>query len=173
MAWAEIKGILAYVTDSIYSDADTSETLLFAQRDGYVYRMESGDSFDGTAITAEYFTPHLPLNDPRVRKTFYKLTTYVKPTGSISGKVYPKLDFDQSPAIQPPFIVLQNTTNTSFFYGSATYGTSNYGEKLTYSFSSQMIGSGLTTSLQFIFDTITPSFSLDAITIEFLNNDRQ
>jgi hypothetical protein len=173
MAWAELNGILAYVTDSIYSAADSSETLLFAQRDGYVYRMESGNSFDGTAITAQYFTPHLPLNDPRVRKTFYKLTTYVNPEGSISGNVYPKLDFDQTGVIQPPLITLQNTADSPFFYGSATYGTSKYGGRLTYSFSAQMIGSGLTVSLQFIFDTITPPFSLDAITIEFINNDRQ
>jgi hypothetical protein len=173
MAWAEVNGILAYVADSIYSAADASETILFANRDGYVYRMESGNNFDGEAIRAQYFTPHLPLTDPRVRKTFYKLTTYVNPEGSISGAVSPKLNFDQTSTIQPPPINLENTTDSPFFYGTAVYGTSTYGGKLTYSFTSQMIGSGLTISLQFAFESITPPFSLDAITIEYLNNDRQ
>lgn len=173
MAWAELNGILAYVADSVYSSADSSETILFANKDGYVYRMESGNSFDSTAIFAQYFTPHIPLSDPRVRKTLYKLTTYVNPEGSISGVVNPELNFSQVGEIQPPQILLQNTADSPFFYGAATYGTAIYGGKLTYSFTSQMVGSGFTISLQYGFSSITPPFSLDAITIEYLNNDRQ
>ena len=173
MAWAEINGILAYVADSIYSSVDSSETLLFANKDGYVYRLESGNSFDGVAIPAQYFTPHLPVGDPRIRKTFYKLTTYVNPEGSISGTVSPVLNFGQTSTIQPVQILLENAIDAPFFYGAATYGTSTYGGVLTYSFTSQMIGSGLTVSLQYSFENIAPPFSLDAITVEFLNNDRQ
>lgn len=173
MAWAELHGILVYVADSIYSSADASETVLFANKDGFVYRMESGNSFNGVAIPAQYFTPHMPITDPRLRKTFYKLTTYVNPEGQISGSVAPKLDFNQSSVIQPPPIILENVVDSPFFYGTATYGSSSFGGRLTYSFTSQMIGSGLTISLQFIFEEITPPFSMDAITIEFINNDRQ
>lgn len=173
MAWAEVSGILAYVADGIYSSVDTSETIIFAHRDGYVYRLESGNSFDGTAIPAQYFTPHIPITDPRVRKTLYRLTTYVNPEGSISGTVSPNLNFSQIGTIQPPQITLENVTDSPFFYGSAVYGTATYGGKLTYSFTSQMVGSGFTVSLQYSFSNITPSFSLDAITIEYLNNDRQ
>jgi hypothetical protein len=173
MAWAEVNGILAYVADSVYSSADSSETIIFANKNGYVYRMESGNSFDGTAIAAQYFTPHLPLSDPRVRKTLYKLTTYVNPEGSITGSVNPVLNFSQADVIQPPAITLQNTADSPFFYGTAVYGVAKYGGTLTYSFTSQMIGSGFTISLQYSFSSITPPFSLDAITIEYLNNDRQ
>jgi hypothetical protein len=173
MAWAETQGILAYVADSIYSAADSAETVVFANRDGYVYRMESGNSFDGVAIQAQYFTPHLPLTDPRLRKTFYKLTTYVEPQGSISGIVAPRINFDEPNIVQPPTIQLANTADAPFLFGTAVYGVATYGGKLTYSFTSQMVGSGLTISLQYSFNEITPPFSMDAITIEFLNNDRQ
>ena len=173
MAWAELNGILAYVADSIYSSADSSEIVLFANKDGYVYRMESGNSFNGTAISAEYFTPYIPLSDPRVRKTLYKLTTFVNPEGSISGSVSPELNFGQTDVIQPPQILLQNTADSQFFYGTAVYGAATYGGKLTYSFTSQMVGSGFTISLRYNFSSETPPFSLDAITIEYLNNDRQ
>jgi len=173
MALAELSGILAYVADSVYSSADSSETIIFANKDGYVYRMESGNNFNGAAISAQYFTPHLPLSDPRVRKTLYKLTTYVNPEGSITGTVSPVLNFSQADVIQPPTITLQNTADSPFFYGSAVYGTAKYGGTLTYSFTAQMVGSGFTISLQYSFSSITPPFSLDAITIEYLNNDRQ
>jgi hypothetical protein len=173
MAWAEVNGILAYVSDSIYSALDAREVILFANRDGYVYRMESSNGFDGASIPASYFTPHFPVTDPRVRKTFYKLSTYVDPEGAISGTVSPKLDFDQQDAIQPEPLSLSNQADSVFFYGSATYGSSSYGGKLKYLFTSQMIGSGFTISLQYSFESTDPPFSLDAIIIEYLNNDRQ
>jgi hypothetical protein len=173
MAWAELNGILAYVSDSIYSALDATEVTLFANRDGYIYRMDSGNSFDGENIPASYFTPHFPVTDPRVRKTFYKLSTYVDPEGAISGTVSPKLDFDQLEVIQPEAITLNNQADSVFFYGTATYGTSTYGGKLKYVFTSQMIGSGFTISLQYSFESTDPPFSLDAIIIEYLNNDRQ
>jgi hypothetical protein len=173
MAWSELNGILAYVADSIYSSADSSETILFANKDGYVYRLESGNSFDGSAITAQYFTPHLTIGDPRVRKTFYRLSTYFKPGGSISGTVSPVLNFNQSNTVQPAQIFLTNVVDNPNFFGAAVYGTATYGGVLTYNFISQMVGSSLTISLQYTFGDIGPPFSLDAITIEYLNNDRQ
>jgi len=173
MAWAELRGIQVYVADSIYSNADSREVILFANRDGYVYRMETGNSFDGMNIPAIYYTPFFAITDPRVRKTFYKLTTYVDPLGSFSGEVSPKLDFDDSGSIQPPLIVFDTNLTSGSRYGTGVYGTSRYGGKLKNTIIAQLVGSGFTFSLQYNFDGTDPPFSLDAITIEYQNNDRQ
>lgn len=173
MAWAELSGILAYVCDSIYSSLDSEEIILFSHRNGLVYRMESGNSFDNSNIPAAFYTPHYTVNDPRRRKSFYKLTTYVDPKGSVTGMASPRLDFDQPNVIQPPSIGISNQVDAPFLYGSAVFGVGKYGGKLTYSFTSQMIGSGFTISLQYTFDSQDPPFSLDAIIIEYLDNDRQ
>jgi hypothetical protein len=42
-------------------------------------KMESGNSFDGESIAATFATPYVPFNDPRLRKTFYKLYLYTDP----------------------------------------------------------------------------------------------
>lgn len=173
MAWAELRGILVYVADSVYSNEAQGEVIVFAHRDGYVYRMESGSSFDGANIPAFYSTPYFSVNDPRVRKTFYKLTTYLDPRGSITGSVTPKLDFDEANVIQPGSISITNVAGTVSFYGTAVYGTAVYGGKLQYAFINQLVGSGFTFSLQYSFDSTDPPFSLDALTIEFATNDRQ
>lgn len=173
MAWAELSGILAYVADSIYSAADSREVVVFSNKNGYVYRMESSNSFDGKAIPASYFTPHFAVTDPRLRKTFYRLTAYVDPQGSVVGSVSPRLDFDQLDIVQPNPISLSNQAESVFFYGSATYGATTYGGKLRYVFSAPMVGSGFTVSFQFTFESIDPPFSLDAIILEYMNNDRQ
>lgn len=171
--WAELRGIKAYVADSDYRD--NLETVLFSNADGYVYEMESGNSFDGANILATFSTPFVPITDPRVRKTFYKLFLYTDPQGSVDVAVSLKLDFDDAGVIQPPAIVFSNTTGVVGFYGSpnSIYGTTLYGNKLKKLFQSQLIGSGFTVSLQFVSDSSDPPFSLDAATIEFASFDRR
>jgi hypothetical protein len=171
MAWAETRGIKAYVVDSVYTE--TGEVTLFAREDGLVYRMESGNSFDGSNIVASFSTPFFSINDPRVRKTIYRLSTYIDPTGSIDGLATLKFDFDEPNLVQPPSITLSNTQATVSFYGVSTYGTGVFGGKLVSVFKSQTVGSGFTVSIQYEFDSDDPPFSLDAATLEFAAHDRQ
>jgi hypothetical protein len=173
MAWAETRGIQVYVADSIYSNADNREVILFANKDGYVYRMDVGSSFDGMNIPAIYYTPFFAVTDPRVRKTFYRLTTYVDPEGSLGGSVTPRLDFDDKGVIQPSEVTFDANIASGSRYGTSVYGISTFGGKLRNTITAQLVGSGFTLSLQYTFDGVDPPFSLDAIAIEYQNNDRQ
>lgn len=173
MAWAQLQGIRSYVADSDYHDVE--ELIVFAHTDGFVYRMEQGNTFDGTDITAVFATPYVPFNDPRVRKTFYKLYLYTDPQGSVTTTVNLKLDFDDLGSIQPTTIPLGNDTGTVGFYGSplAVYGVTVFGSKLKRVFDTQLVGSGFSASLQFISIGSNPAFSLDAATVEYATHDRR
>jgi len=174
ISWAETVGIKAYVADSNY--INQTETIIFAHSDGYVYQMESGNSFDGTNILASFATPYVPVNDPRIRKTFYKLFLYTDPQGSVNMSANLKLDFDDFGSIQPETISLSNVNSSSVgFYGTSTakYGATKYGTKLKKLFQTQVIGSGFSVSLQFVSDGTDPPFSLDAATLEYSNHDRR
>lgn len=171
--WGELRGIKAYVADSDYNLK--TETVVFSNEDGYAYKMESGNSFDGASIQATFATPFVPAGDPRVRKAFYKLVLYVEPTGSVDVDVNLKLDFDEIGVIQPNTITLSNLTGVAYFYGSstATYGSSAYGAKLKKVYQTQVIGAGFTASLQFDSISVDPPFTLDAATLEFSTFDRR
>ena len=174
--WAETIGIKAYVADSNY--INQTETVVFAHADGYVYQMENGNSFDGANILASFATPFVPINDPRVRKTFYKLFLYTDPRGSVDMSVNLKLDFDDFGSIQPDTIVLSNVASSggsTGFYGAsaAKYGVTRYGTKLKKLFQTQVIGSSFSVSLQFVSDGTDPPFSLDAATLEYSTHDRR
>lgn len=173
IAWAETTGIKSYVADSDYKNQ--TETIVFAHTDGYVYRMESGSSFDGTNIIASFATPYVPINDPRVRKTFYKLFLYTDPLGSVTTSVNLKLDFDDVGSIQPETITLSNTTGSVGFYGTSTakYGTTVYGDRLKRLFQTQVVGSAFSVSLQFVSNSADPPFSVDAATLEYSTHDRR
>lgn len=173
MAWAQIQGMKSYVSDSDYYGMN--ELIVFANNDGYVYKMESGNSFDGSDIIAVFSTPYVPFTDPRVRKSFYKLYLYTDPQGSVTTSVNLKLDFDDLGSIQPQTITLGNVTGEVGFYGSplAIFGTTVYGGKLKRIFETQLIGSGFSGSLQFISTGQNPPFSLDAATVEYASHDRR
>ena len=172
MSWADLRGIRAYVGDSrFYQNA---ETIVFANDDGYLYQMEEGNSFDGSNIQTTFATPYMPINDPRIRKTFYKMFLYTDPQGSVSFDVSLKLDFDQKNSVQPTKIDFNNATGTVAFMGAATYGsTAVYSSKLKTLFETQIIGSAFVVSLQYTSDSVDPPFSLDAITLEYTTNTRR
>ena len=171
MAWAETRGIRAYVADSNYNQ--NVEQVFFANDDGYLYQMESGNSFDGTNIQTTFATPHLPISDPRKRKTFYKLFLYTDPQGSVAFDVSLKLDFDSQGTIQPAPISIQNTQGTVGFFGTGTFGITRFGTKLLKLFQTQVVGSGFTVSFQFESEDDNPPYSIDALTVEYGLNDRR
>jgi len=171
MAWAETRGIRAYVADSNYNQ--NVEQVFFANDDGYLYQMESGNSFDGINIQTTFATPHLPISDPRKRKTFYKLFLYTDPQGSVAFDVSLKLDFDSQGTIQPAPISIQNTQGTVGFFGTGTFGITRFGTKLLKLFQTQVVGSGFTVSFQFESEDDNPPYSIDALTVEYGLNDRR
>ena len=118
MAWAETRGINSFAATSSY-DSET-EFIYFANDDGYVYRLESGNSFDGDNISATYQSPFFPVNDPRIRKTFYKLILYTEPTGSVTTDVSLKLDFEKDLDFQPASISFSSIAEGTFFYNDSS-----------------------------------------------------
>mgnify|MGYP003113891662 FL=1 len=118
MAWAETRGINSFVATSSY-DSET-EFIYFANNDGYVYRLESGNSFDGGDISATYQSPFFPVNDPRIRKTFYKLILYTEPSGGLSADVNLKLDFEKDLDFQPASIPFSSLAEGTFFYNDSS-----------------------------------------------------
>lgn len=174
MAWAETRGINSFVADSSY-DSET-EFIYFANDDGYVYRLESGNSFDGTNISATYESPFFPVNDPRIRKTFYKLILYTEPTGSVDTTVSLKLDFEKDTDFQPNSITFSSTASNTFFFNdpNAVFNTATYGSANTQSqFESQLIGSGFTAAINITSNDSNPAFSLDSATLEYTTNERR
>ena len=174
MAWAELRGINAFVTFSEYENE--TEKIYFANDDGFVYLLESGSSFAGSSINAQFRSPFLPIDDPRVRKTFYKAVVYTDPVGSVDFDFSLKLDFDREndTVQQPEKINLSATQSDAFYYGNAYYGTAKYAGAARESiFETQLIGSGFTAAVDVVSNDTNSPFALDAITLEYVQNTRR
>lgn len=176
ISWSTTYGIKAFVADSRYTD--TAETIAFANTDGYVYELDTGSSFDGLRIEAIYESPYMPLSDPQMRKSFYKMTLYAEPTGSMSLDLNVKYDFGSSTntgVIQPATQSVEGTGVSVFIFGesNSVFNTSTYGGELDKIYNTNIIGSGKTIALRIEDNSTNPTFTLDTALLEFRQNDRQ
>lgn len=176
ISWSTTFGIQAYIADSRYSG--TAETIAFANGDGYIYIMDTGSSFDGSNIDAIYESPFMPISDPQVRKSFYKMTLYAEPTGPMDLGLNIKYDFDTATStsvIQPATQRVESTGTAIFLYGSsaAVFGTATYGGELDVVYNTNLVGSGKTIAIRVEDLSTNPTFTLDTALLEFRQNDRQ
>ena len=175
-SWSTIKGIKAFVADSKISG--NSEVSVFANEDGYLYKLDTGNSFDGNSIEAIYESPFMSINDPQVRKTFYKVVLYVDPRGAMDIKLNLKYDFaskTDTSIVQPDTVQVIGNSGAVVIFGAtnAVFGSSNFGGEIDRVYSSNVVGSGKTISLRIEDNSTNPSFSLDTAVIEYRTNDRQ
>ena len=109
--WAETSGIQAKVAHS--SLRQGVELIVFGHTNGLIYKMESGNDFDGTDIVANFSTPYFPISDPRLRKTIYKAIIYTDPQGSLDVDFNLKFDLSETGVIEPNTINVANTAGTT------------------------------------------------------------
>ena len=180
IAWSTTKGLKVNVADSTYSGAQ--ETIMFGNDDGFCYRMDSGNSFDGSPIESIYESPFMPITDPQIRKTMYKLTLYANPTGTMNVDVNFKIDFDAGndpSVIQPPAITVSSAAaggGISLFGASTSvYGGSGvtYGGVLDKIYKENLVGSFKTVAMRITDNSTNPTFTLDTAVLEYRQHDRQ
>ena len=171
--WGELKGYKCYITDSQY--IGNNEFIIFANTDGYIYRMESGTSRDSSNINAIYESPFMPITDPQKRKTFYKLDLYIKPFGAVNVVAGVRYNQNDRNKIQPATFTLSSDAGGGGFYGNSTaiFNTTTYGEPRTQSFNNNIVGSGNTVALRIEDDSADAAFLLDTAIFEYAENNRK
>jgi hypothetical protein len=171
--WGQLLGMNAYRASSTY--VNEQEVILFANHDGFVYRMDVGSTFDGTAIVSRLHTPFMSVNDPTIRKTLYDVRTYFDSEGTFRGNLTPRYDFNDPNKIQP-FTDTLDAGGDFTVYGEGVYGTSTYGGLPDTTVKTNFTGSFFTVSLQYEFgldDQVSPPFTLDTILLSYSTEDRK
>jgi hypothetical protein len=177
--WSTTKGIKAYICDSVYSDR--LEAIMFANEDGYLYEMEQTNGFDGNDVETIMETPYMPITDPEIRKTAYKLTLYTDPQGLMDLKFNLLFNFDSggdTRIVQPPQITIGGAAGSGIFtFGAANavYGGSGvtFGNKVIRIYNENLIGSFHTVAMRITSNDQLPPYTLDSAVLQYRQNDRQ
>jgi len=98
--FSEIQGIRPACTDSFVSEGNVI-VLHGAYQTGYIYRQESGNTFDGTTILGRYRSPDLTFNDPGIRKHMQRVIVNYKPEAAIDADLFVRYDYEAKESARP------------------------------------------------------------------------
>lgn len=165
MVWSSLRGIQPYCADSSYEN-EIEISVIGAKDSGFVYRLESGNSFDGQPIKYIYRTPDITFTDTTIRKVMQKLEVQTQVEGDFTVDVRMLIDKGTTnlPSPSPINITQIGTLPT---YGTAIYGTSEYGQIQFPVFKLNLNGSSFTTAFEFSGNNTNPPHRIDSFTIVF------
>ena len=82
--YADLKGIKPACCASGFISG--TETVLHGGYDGYIYKQESGNTFDGTNIQAIYRSPDYTMGDAGIRKLMQRIIWNYDNDGTVNSK---------------------------------------------------------------------------------------
>ena len=162
--FANLKGIRPTSTDTVTSATET--IIIHGGEGGYVYRQESGNDFDGTAINGKYRSPDLTFNDAGIRKHMQRVLVSYKPESSIDADLFLRYDFEDPDAPRPAAYSL-DAADIVAIYGTGTYGTATYGGQAEPLLRQSVEGSGFTVALRVEDGGVTAPYSLKGFQLEY------
>jgi hypothetical protein len=168
--WAEIAGFRPNVCDS--HSISGVEYVIHGGHDGYVYRQESGNSFNGANISATFKTNPIFFDDPAVRKVLHKLTVYYRIEGVFSITANIIFDNGASGVLQPSAFLLDSSSSLSV-YGSAVYGTSTYSASTSTQLTNNLHGAGFFAQINFTSNDMNPSYTIQGYHLQYATYGRR
>jgi len=163
--FSTMKGIRPACADTVVEAGDV--VAIHGGFDGFVYRQERGNTFDGTLINAKYRSPDLSMGDPGVRKHMQRVNINYAPESTLDADLFVRYDYESSNSIRPAPYPL-DSTNVAGTYGSSTYGNAVYGGPSQPIVRKAVEGSGFAVALR-VEDgaTATAPYTLKGFQLEF------
>ena len=163
--FSTMKGIRPACADTVIEDGDV--VVLHGGFDGFVYRQEKGNTFDGTLINAKYRSPDLSMGDPGVRKHMQRVNVNYAPESTIDADLFVRYDYESNTSTRPAAYPL-DSTNVAGIYGTSIYGSAVYGGPSQPIVRKAVEGSGFAVALR-VEDgaTATAPYTLKGFQLEF------
>jgi hypothetical protein len=170
--WSQTQGIPAkFCTSDL--DSAGSEVLYHADETGYVYQHDTGNSFDGANVLAEFQTPDMDYGDNGLRKSLYKVKANIKPEGTQNDlNLRIRYDFDSSEVPQPDSFAVGNLSSSALF-GIATFAAAIFGATVLPSKSILVVGSGFSNNFRFYSDDTNAPYSVNGLFVSFIAGGRR
>ncbi len=170
--YADLKGIKAACCTSGFISG--TETILHGGYDGYVYKQESGDDFDGTNIQAIYRSPDFTMGDAGIRKLMQRIIWNYDNEGTVNSKFRIRYDFNSSDVPQPNEYELTTGAAVAIYgFTTSTYGTAVYGSSGTPLVRQSIEGGGFTVAVRLDDNQGAAPISIKGYQLEFTPGGRR
>lgn len=168
--FADIKGIRPSCTDNLVTAGES--IVLHGDFDGYVYRQEQGNDFDGNTVTGKYRSPDLTMGDAGIRKSFERVIINYAPEAAVNADLLVRYDYE-APNVARPAAYPFDSASVVAVYGSSTYGTGTYGGQANPLIRQPIEGSGFAVALRVNDRGTSAPYSLKGFQLEFQADARR
>jgi hypothetical protein len=168
--FADIKGIRPSCTDNLVSAGES--IVIHGDFDGYVYRQEQGNDFDGNNVTGKYRSPDLTMGDAGIRKSFERVIINYAPEAAVNADLLVRYDYE-APNVARPAAYPFDSASVVAVYGSSTYGTGTYGGQTNPLIRQPIEGSGFAVALRVNDRGTSAPYSLKGFQLEFQADARR
>lgn len=170
--WGQLQGIKLVCADSDYSS--DNEIIVHGSIDGFVYRHDVGNTFNGTPIPFTLKTPYLPFDDPEIRKVLHKVTLYIDGDGAYEYTFRYDFDYDNPDVIQPQALTFADTASQITYYNSgSTYGSAQYATGFFRQNKFNIIGSCFSASFEIAGNSESAPFIVKSMNVQYGIGDRR
>ena len=163
--FSEIKGMRPACTDSFVDEGNVL-VLHGAYSNGYIYRQESGNTFDGEVIFGRYRSPDLTFDDPGIRKHMQRVILNYKPEAAIDADLLLRYDYEDPDSARPAAYTLDSSEVVAI-YGTSTYGVPIYAGASQPLVRQAVEGSGFAVALKVHDGGQTAPYSLKGFQLEY------
>jgi hypothetical protein len=169
--FGQIVGIEVNCGDSGYIGDE--EFVIHGDSNGFVYRQEDGNNFNGSNIFSLFQTPYVYMNDPEVRKNIYSINTYLRAEGILNVIMGVEYDYGDTDILNPTDFDF-TTAGAAAYYDRATYDAAEiYDGNPSPIRSTNVSGSGKSVSIRYVTNTDQPSHTIQAYSITYGVGDRR
>ena len=170
--YADVRGIKPSCCASGFISG--TETILHGGYDGYIYKQESGNTFDGTNIQAIYRSPDFTMGDAGIRKMMQRIIWNYDNEGAVDSKFRIRYDFNSSDVPQPAEYDLTTGAAIAIYgFTTSTYGTAVYGSSGTPLVRQSVEGGGFTVAVRLDDKAGSAPISVKGYQLEFTPGGRR
>lgn len=174
-AWSETIGIQAHSIASGF-DSNNVEQTFHGDRDGFVYKHDSGNSFFHNNVEANiravYKTPHFDFGDFGTVKNLRYVKLAFTPEGQIQPTLRVRYDYEDVTVPQPNDYVL-DTIPAPAILGSSKFNSILFGNTTDPLVRTSVQGAGTSVSFRILSDDKNAPYSINGIYTQYLPSQRR
>jgi len=169
--WSETLGIVAPAITSGFTSSGV-EKVYHGDRDGKIYNHNTGNSFNGTNIEAEYQSPDYDYGDLGTLKTLDYVKIAFTPEGDCQPSLRVRFDYDSLDTPQPADIVLSEIPQPAIF-GTALFATQKFGATEQPLVRQILTGSGHSNFFKVFSNDSKAPYSINGLYVNYRPSGRQ
>ena len=168
--WSETLGIQAPAITSGFNSSGV-EKFFHGDRDGKIYNHNTGNSFNGTSIEAEYQSPDYDYGDLGTLKTLDYVKLAFTPEGDCQPSLRVRYNYDSLDTPQPADIVLSEIPQPAIF-GTAFFGSQKFGATEQPLVQQNLTGSGHSNFFKVFSNDTKAPYSINGLYVNYRPSGR-